>query len=232
MKMRAVCLQHVPFEGPGAFAHLLETRGYRVEQRLVPTDGLTKDAGDFLLVMGGSMSVNDPDAWIKEEIAFIKQAVQAGTPVLGICLGAQLLAKALGASVRPGRGLEIGMTKLRVTAEGKSDPWIGSLPNPFEVFEWHGEVFELPAGAVPLASSELCPLQAFRYGSKAYGLLFHLEIERPGIEALCRECPDDLLHAKKEASALIRDSEPHLPQMQAWADRLIAHLTASSASRR
>ena len=148
MKMRAVCLQHVPFEGPGAFAHLLETRGYRVEQRLVPTDGLTKDAGDFLLVMGGSMSVNDPDAWIKEEIAFIKQAVQAGTPVLGICLGAQLLAKALGASVRPGRGLEIGMTKLRVTAEGKSDPWIGSLPNPFEVFEWHGEVFELPAGAV------------------------------------------------------------------------------------
>jgi len=225
---RAVCLQHVAFEGPGAFAGLLEKRGYQAERHLVPEVGLPKEAGDFLLVMGGPMSVNDPDAWIKEEFDFIKKALQAGTSVLGVCLGAQLMARALGASVRPGRGLELGMTKLRVMAEGKSDPWIGSLPDPFEVFEWHGEVFELPAGAVPLASSELCPLQAFRFGLKAYGLLFHLEIERTGIEALCRECPEDLHRAKKEAAALIRDSEPHLPHMRAWADRLIAHLTASS----
>jgi GMP synthase-like glutamine amidotransferase len=226
---RAVCLQHVPFEGPGAFAHLLEKRGCRVERHLVPSEGLPKDAGDFLLVMGGPMSVNDPDAWIKEEIAFIKEAVCAETPVLGVCLGAQLTAKALGASVRPGRSLEIGMAQLRVLAEGKSDPWIGSLPDPFEVFEWHGEVFELPVGAVPLASSDLYPLQAFRFGSKAYGLLFHLEMDKSGIEALCRECPEDLLRAKKEASALIKQAEPHLPSMQAWAGRLISHLTAPGA---
>lgn len=225
---RAVCLQHVAFEGPGVFAGLLEKRGYQVERHLVPEAWLPKDAGDFLLVMGGPMSVNDPDAWIKEEIDFIKKALQAGTSVLGVCLGAQLMAKALGAPVRPGRALELGMTKLRVMAEGKSDPWISSLPDPFEVFEWHGEVFELPAGAVPLASSEVCPLQAFRFGSKAYGLLFHLEIERTGIEALCRECPEDLRRAKKEAAALIQRAEPHLPHMQTWADRLITHLTASS----
>ncbi len=229
MKKRVVCLQHVSFEGPGAFAGLLEKRGYQVERHLVPQAGLPKDAGDFLLVMGGPMSVNDPDAWIKEEIAFIKQTVQAGLPVLGVCLGAQLMARALGAQVRPGRGLEIGMTQLRVTAEGKTDSWTGSLPDSFEVFEWHGEIFELPAGAVPLASSDLCPLQAFRFGSKAYGLLFHLEIERAGMEALCRECPEDLNRAKKDAAALIRQAEPHLPPMQNWADRLIAHLTAPSA---
>jgi GMP synthase-like glutamine amidotransferase len=230
MKKRAVCLQHVSFEGPGAFAPLLEKQGYRVESRLVPAEGLPKDAGDFLLVMGGPMSVNDPDAWIKEEIGFIEQAVRAGMSVLGVCLGAQLMAKALGARVRPGRGLEIGMTKLQVTAEGKSDPWLGSLPHSFEVFEWHGEVFKLPAGAVPLASSEVCPLQAFRFGSKAYGLLFHLEIERSGIEALCRECPEDLHQAKKDATTLIQRAEPHLPPMQVWADKLIAHLTAPIAS--
>lgn len=229
---RTVCLQHVPFEGPGAFAGLLEKRGHQVERHLVPQAGLPKEAGDFLLVMGGPMSVNDPDAWIKEEIAFIKQVVQAGTPVLGVCLGAQLMARALGASVRPGRGLELGMTKLRVRAEGKSDPWIGSLPDSFDVFEWHGEVFELPAGAVPLASSELCPLQAFCFGSKAYGLLFHLEIERTGIEALCRECAQDVRCAKTDAASLVKQAEPHLPRLHEWADRLIACLADSSASGR
>jgi GMP synthase-like glutamine amidotransferase len=223
---RAVCLQHVPFEGLGVFARLLEQRGYRVESRLVPTEGLPKDAGDFLLVMGGPMSVNDPDAWIKEEVDFIKRAVQTGMPVLGVCLGAQLVAKALGARVGPGRGLEIGMTKLRVTAEGQSDPWIGSLPESFEVFEWHGEVFELPTGAVPLASSELCPFQAFRFGSKAYGLLFHLEIERSGIDALCRECPEDVRRAGMSPAGLLREADPHLLRLHEWADRLIAYLTA------
>ena len=182
--MRAVCLKHVPFEGPGAFATALTARGVRLEHYLVPQVGLPKDTGDLLIVMGGPMSVNDSDSWIAEETAFIRSALQAGKPVIGVCLGSQFMAKSLGATVRPGKALEIGMTPVRLTAEAKQDPVFGILPESFEVFEWHGEVFDLPKDCVPLASSDLAPLQAFRYAARAYGLLFHLEMEEHGIESL------------------------------------------------
>src|SRR5215475_8071070 len=142
--MRAVCLQHVPFEGPGAFATALTDRGVSLEPHLVPKDGLPKDSGDLLIVMGGPMSVNDPDSWIVEETAFIRSALLAGKAVLGICLGSQFMAKALGATVQPGKALEIGLTSIRLTPEAKQDPVFGTLPDSFDVFEWHGEVFDLP----------------------------------------------------------------------------------------
>lgn len=224
--LRAVCLQHVPFEGSGGLAGLLEKRGYRVECRVVPEVGLPSDPGDFLLVMGGPMSVNDPDPWIADELAFIRKAVEAGVPFVGICLGSQLLAKALGARVYPGLALEIGMTPIRLTPEGKKDPVFSAMPDPWDVFEWHGEVFDLPAGAVPLAANDLC-IQAFRYGERAYGLLFHPELERSGIEALCRECSGDLCRAKLESSDVLAQAEPHLARLHDWADQLIGHLIAS-----
>jgi GMP synthase-like glutamine amidotransferase len=114
--MHAVCLQHVLFEGPGAFATALSNRGVSLERYLVPKDGLPKDPGDLLIVMGGPMSVNDPEPWIVEETAFIRSALLAGKPVIGVCLGSQFMAKALGAIVRPGKALEIGMTSIRLTA--------------------------------------------------------------------------------------------------------------------
>ena len=120
--MRAVCLKHVPFEGPGAFATALTARGVSLERYLVPQDGLPKDAGDLLIVMGGPMSVNDPDPWIAEETAFIRSALHAGKPVIGVCLGSQFMAKSLGATIRPGKALEIGMTPVTLTAEAKQDP--------------------------------------------------------------------------------------------------------------
>jgi GMP synthase-like glutamine amidotransferase len=197
--MSAVCLQHVPFEGPGAFAAALARRGVKLEPVLVPKDGLPKDPGDLLIVMGGPMSVNDPDGWIGEETAFIRSVLPAGQPVIGVCLGSQFMAKALGGTVRPGKDLEIGMTPVHLTSEGKKDPVFGSCPETFDVFEWHGEVFDLPSGCVPLAGSEVAPFQAFRHGFSAYGLLFHLEMETEGIEALCRECGADLSKAKLTA---------------------------------
>jgi GMP synthase-like glutamine amidotransferase len=222
---RAVCLQHVTFEGPGAFADLLVGREFVVSNHLVPLTGMPPDPGDLLIVMGGPMSVNDPDEWIEAELAFIRAAVEQGTPVLGVCLGAQLLAKALGAQVAPGPGVEIGMTPIQVTDQGREDPVFGTLPETFEVFQWHGEAFDLPDGAVPLASSYLFPLQAFRFGASAYGVLFHLEMQRDGIEALCQECPEDVVKAGHEPSALLRHAEPHLPRLHSVAERLIAHLT-------
>ena len=222
--MRAVCLQHVPFEGPGAFAASLVKRGVQLEHHLVPKDGLPKDPGDLLIVMGGPMSVNDPDSWIAEEMTFIRSALHANKPVIGVCLGSQFMAKALGAMVRSGTALEIGMTQVRLTAEAKDDPVFSTWPESFEVFEWHGEVFDLPNACVPLAGSEVAPLQAFRYGAHAYGLLFHLEMEEAGIDSLCRECAPDLTKARLSVQQVKTAARPRLPQLHHMADRLIGHL--------
>ena len=221
---KAICLQHVPFEGPGAFAAALTTRGVSLETCLIPQDGLPKDSGDLLIVMGGPMSVNDSDAWIAEEAAFIRSALLSNKPVIGVCLGSQFMAKALGATVRSGKALEIGMTPVRLTDEGKTDPVFGAGPESFEVFEWHGEIFDLPKDCVPLAGSDIAPLQAFRYGDRAYGLLFHVEMEEDGIDSLCRECASDLMKARLAAQQIKATALPRLPQLHEMADRLIGHL--------
>jgi GMP synthase (glutamine-hydrolysing) len=226
--MRVVCLQHVPFEGPGAFAKALAKRGVGLEYSLVPNDGLPPDAGDLLIVMGGPMSVNDSDKWISEETAFIRSALLAIKPVIGVCLGSQFMAKALGATVRSGQALEIGMTPVRLTEVGKQDPVFGAGPEVFDVFEWHGEIFDLPKDCVPLAGSDMAPLQAFRYGDRAYGLLFHLEMEEDGIDSLCRACAPDLMKARLTAPHVKAAALPHLSQLHAMADRLIGHLLTTA----
>jgi len=222
--MRAVCLQHVPFEGPGAFATALTARGVSIKRHLVPKDRLPNDAGDLLIVMGGPMSVNDPDPWIAEETAFIRSALLNGQPVIGVCLGSQFMARALGATVRPGKALEIGMTSITLTPEAKNDPVFKTYPESFDVFEWHGEVFDLPTDSVSLAGSIVAPLQAFRYRAHAYGLLFHLEMEEPGIDSLCQECAPDLIKTRLTAQELKASAIPHLPTLHQFADRLIDHL--------
>ena len=224
--MQAVCLQHVSFEGPGAFTKALAKRGVSLDSYLVPNDGLPRDAGDLLIVMGGPMSVNDPDPWIVEETAFIRSALQANKPVIGVCLGSQFMAKALGATVRSGKALEIGMTPVRLTDAGKADPVFGACPNAFDVFEWHGEIFDLPKDCVSLVGSDIAPLQAFRYGERAYGLLFHLEMEEGGIDSLCSECALDVGKAGLTAQQVKATALPQLPQLHQVADRLIGHLLA------
>jgi GMP synthase-like glutamine amidotransferase len=222
--MHAVCLQHVPFEGTGAFEKALAKRGVSLDSYLVPRDGLPKDVGDLLIVMGGPMSVNDLDPWIEKETAFIRSTLQGNKPVVGICLGSQLMAKALGARVRSGKALEIGMTPVCLTDAGKQDPVFGMCPATFEVFEWHGEIFDLPDDCVPLAGSDIAPLQAFRYGEWAYGLLFHLEMEASGIDSLCRECAADVTKSGLTEQAIRSIALPQLPQLHSMADRLIGHL--------
>jgi GMP synthase (glutamine-hydrolysing) len=216
----AFCLQHVPFEGPGVFESALARAGYSLTRRLVPADGLPSDPGDFLLVMGGPMSVNDPDPWIAAETEFIRRAVKAGVPCLGICLGSQFIAKAAGGRVYKGPGVEIGITPIDVRNAAPFD----GVPSPLPVFEWHGEGIELPPKATILASSALFPVQAFRVGARAMGLLFHLEIEETGIESLCRECPEDVAKAGRTADAVLRDARPHLPASHRLAERVIESL--------
>jgi GMP synthase-like glutamine amidotransferase len=177
--------------------------------------------------MGGPKSVNDTDPWISEETAINRSAHLAGKPVIGACLGSQFMAKALGATVRPGRALEIGMTPIRLTPEAKQDSVFRTMPDSFDVFEWHGEVFDLPKDCVPLAGSAIAPLQAFRFGARAYALLFHLELEQAGIESLCRECAPDLIKARLTAQEVKAAASPHFPTLHQFADRLIDHLLSS-----
>ncbi len=220
----ATCLQHVPFEGPGVFGPVLEARGYGVRQALVPSSGLPEDVGDFLLIMGGPMSVNDSDVWIAEELQFVQSVLKTDVPVLGICFGSQILAKALGGSVVPGPSFEIGMVEISMTDEGKRDPLICQLPPTLSVFQWHGEGIVLPGQQRALMASSDFPIQAFRAGERSYGLLFHLEIEEAGIQDLCRECPEDIQRGNISVETVQEQSIPHLPTLHKIATRLIEHL--------
>ncbi len=220
----ALCLQHVLFEGPGVFRRALETRGYTVRNVVVPAEGLPVDPGDFLLIMGGPMSVNDGDAWIEAELQFVQTALAKDIPVLGICFGAQLLAKALGGSVAPGPKFEIGMGAVSLTDMGKIDPILGAMPQDFLVFQWHGEGITLPPGSAHLVTSTDFPVQAFRMAARTYGLLFHLELEEVGMGALCRECPQDVQRGGMTPESIQARSRPHLPGLHQLADRLIEHL--------
>ncbi len=225
---RAVCLQHVAFEGPGYFEKALAECGYLVEKHLVPQHGLPQDGGDLLLVMGGPMSVNDPEPWIAAEADFIRAHVSQGRPYLGVCLGSQFLAKAMGGRVYAGRQSEIGITAIELTSEGRRDPAFRGAEYPFHVFEWHGEGIELPPGAVSLASSPLFPVQAFRCGERAYGLLFHLEIEPDGANTLCCECGADVARAHTTAATVVEALRPHVPKLQRQARQLIGVLTEAA----
>lgn len=174
----ALVIRHVPFEGLGWLRQALDRAGvvplyFDIGQ---PIERRELDASSALILMGGPMSANDPDAWVRNELAAIEQALRRSQPVLGICLGAQLLAKALGARVYCNHVREIGWFPIEWTPDAAADALFHDFASPETVFHWHGETFDLPAGSAWLARSERCAHQAFRYGAHAYGLQFHLEV--------------------------------------------------------
>ncbi|MBI2902076.1 MAG: type 1 glutamine amidotransferase [Candidatus Methylomirabilis oxyfera] len=173
--------QHIWCETPGVFLDVLRERKRPVETVKLyegeqPPDDLSRFSG--LLVMGGPMSVNDEAdyPWLKAEDRILKEALALDVPTLGICLGSQLIAKAAGGVVRRGPLKEIGWYPVRLTAAARHGRLFRESPETIEVFQWHGEYFDTPPGAVNLASSDLYPCQAFSIGQNVHGLLFHLEV--------------------------------------------------------
>lgn len=193
--MAVLVLQHVAVEGPGRIADALSragrtTRAVRLhEGQPVPVD---LDGVDGVVVMGGPMSVHDTAAFphLLDERDLISDCLDAGVPMLGVCLGAQLIAATAGAAVTRGDEMELGW--LPVTRTDQRDPVLHDLPPTFTPLHWHQDVFALPQGAVSLASSAVTEHQAFRLGETAYGLLFHLEADHAQVAAMAQAFPEDV----------------------------------------
>jgi len=194
--MRLNALLHVPFEGVGSIAawaadrgHVLaETHCYAGEAPPSPADY------DMLVVMGGPMGVADEQdhPWLVEEKKAIKAAIAADRAVLGICLGAQLVAVVLGGTVTRNPVPEIGWFPVSLTEAGAAEPVLAGLPPTFMAFHWHGDTFSLPPGAVHAATSAACAHQAFVFRGRVIGLQFHLETTPAAMQSLIKHCADDV----------------------------------------
>lgn len=180
--MRVLAIIHQRDAGPGVFAEAIRDAGGELDKWTLaerpqpPADPLGYDAA---FVLGGAMNVDEGGrhGWIAEEERLLRELLESEVPLLGLCLGGQLLAGAAGAAPRRASRPEIGWHQVELTPEGEEDPLLSALPHRFEAFQWHSYEFPLPPGAVPLARSEVC-LQACRIGARAWAIQFHPEVSR------------------------------------------------------
>lgn len=184
---KILIFQHVAYEILGTLNPLLKQTGFRIryvnfERTPDFTPSLTGYEG--LVILGGPMNVDQADRYphLTAELHCIREAIAKDIPVLGICLGAQLLAQALGAQVGPNPQWEIGWYDVVPTTAGRADPLLGHFGAQEKIFMWHGSTFEIPEGAIQLASSKYCSNQAFRFGDKVYGFQFHLEVDEAMVQ--------------------------------------------------
>jgi GMP synthase (glutamine-hydrolysing) len=228
MKKLLVC-QHVAHEILGTLNPLLKRAGFRI--RYVnfarhPDAQPTLDGYDGVVILGGPMSANDTDRLphLLTEMKLIEQAMHRNLPVLGICLGAQLIAKTLGAAVYPNQEKEIGWYDVSPTGEADRDPLLADFRKSERIFQWHGETFDIPKTSSHLAFSSLCANQAFRYGDNVYGFQFHLEVDEPMIHRWLR-----LAEQKNEFNALAGKIDParihsetpeHIARLHQLSDRV------------
>jgi len=214
--MRIHSLHHVPFEDIGSLLQDVEAQGHRLTcTHWYRGDTAPEiDTFDVLIVMGGPMGVYDDATlpWLSNEKKFLAQAISANKKILGICLGAQLIACVLGAKVSKNPHKEIGWFPLQIPAEASNHPIAKILADCPQVFHWHGDTFALPNGAQLLASSEACTNQAYVIGQNIVGFQFHLETTEASAAALIKNCGEDL-----DKSAFVQSAESMLQNKENFA---------------
>ncbi len=219
--MRIHYFQHVPFEGPACIADWAKAQGHEqsftrwYEHPHPPAPSQT----DMLVIMGGPMGVYEEDKypWLAAEKAYIRSCIDAGKPVLGICLGAQLIASVLGARVYPNDQKEIGWFPVQFHAD--------IAPSPTTVLHWHGDTFDLPENAQHLAETPVCRNQAYIYREKVIGMQFHFEITMDALEGMIRHCGHELIPAAcVQSAADIRAGAHHIAHTNELMFRLLDRL--------
>ncbi|HET7809942.1 MAG TPA: gamma-glutamyl-gamma-aminobutyrate hydrolase family protein [Steroidobacteraceae bacterium] len=238
---KLLVFQHSAREPLGILDPMLRQHGFRIRYlNFSRQPDLQPDVSryDGLVVLGGAMNVDQSDRYphLTAEIGAIQEALKRDIPILGICLGAQLLAAALGANVRPHSVREIGWYRLHPTSHAQSDRLCRHFDGSQHVFQWHAYTFDLPPGAVHLASTATCPNQAFRYGDKAYGLQFHPEADH---ELIQRWLHVPEYRAEAEASGpqhqlehILRDTHGHAPHARAVSERVFGEFLEMFAWRK
>lgn len=229
--MRVHTLQHVPFEGLGNIAPWLDARGaeLRTTQLFAGEQPPAIDEFDWLIVMGGPMGVHDEDAspWLPAEKRCIAAAVAEKKSVLGICLGAQLIAAALGERVYTNAEPEIGWFPIRPPKPAGDSPFAAAFASPLCVFHWHGQTFDLPPGATHLVESDACRNQAFSLDDHLVALQFHLETTPESARAMVAHCGDDLVVGPYvQSAAEILGATTHYRGIHATLDRVLGPLAA------
>jgi len=187
-----LALTHGPSVGPGVFGDAVRAAGHELVERSIPRDGVPVDDADAIVVFGGAMNPDEEErhGWLRPELEFLSTHLERGTPLLGVCLGSQLIARAAGARVFRAAEPEVGWLPVELTEAGTGDAVTGALPSRFDAFQWHHYTHELPAGAVELARSPVCT-QVYRLG-RAWGVQFHPEVRAEQVETWVGEDPDDV----------------------------------------
>ena len=224
---KLLVFQHVAFEILGTLNPLLREEGFRIRYvnfGRYPHAQPDLEGYQGLIILGGPMGVDDvaDHPHLSTEVRLIQQAIERGLPILGICLGAQLIAKALGARVTRSPQVEIGWYDVSLTADGRHDPLFGFFREREKLFQWHGDAFDVPQGGALLAASPGCPAQAFRYGSNVYGLQFHLEVDEPLVERWLRVPTHrrelETLRGPRAAEQIRRQTPRHIDRLKELSD--------------
>jgi GMP synthase-like glutamine amidotransferase len=230
--MRIHVLQHVPFEGLASILPWAQAQGATITTTKFFESANLPHLSEFdvLIALGGPMSVNDEASlpWLRDEKRFVRETIDSGKPVLGICLGAQLMASSFGADVYPGPNKEIGWFPV-ISCSQNPDSFV--FPAGTEVFHWHGETFDLPSGAIHLAKSEACFHQAFQVGARAIGLQFHLETTPQSAADILFHCHNELVPAKFVQSEQELRSSPasRYSAINTLMENVLSYITRSEA---
>ncbi len=229
--MRAHFFQHVSYEGLGNIEFWLKNAGYKITSTKLYESLKLPDITeiDFLVIMGGSMSVNDEEEypWLAQEKEFIAKFIETGKPVLGICLGAQLIANALGAKVYPSSTAEIGWFPV----ESVLQPDTFVFPSSIDIFQWHGETFDLPVGARLITRNEACENQGFQIGKSVIALQFHPEMTPELAREIISHGRDELISSKyvQTEEEILSATSKHYSEIDQLMGKVISYLHRSSS---